>query len=133
MIDLERFYSTLADWQARPWSWRRANCCQFAADCLLAWGVEFQIPDCRRPADARAWLAANGAPTLLAYLEQLFGPGRPPLTAGRGWIVYAGGDDLRELSVGVVDREAIFVGENGLVREPLSNCRAAFNPGGLHG
>lgn len=127
------FYRVLREWQARPFDWHRANCCQFAAEVARCWGVEHAIPEFETVEEAAAWLRAQGARSLYEYLRRLFGNPVPPLQARRGFIAYRKGVGLEGSAIGTIDRKALFVSDRGLIQVPLGQIAGAFNPGRFRG
>lgn len=132
-INDKRFYQTLTEWQNRPYDWRAANCCQFAADIGACWGIDFKVPPCNDVDEAAEWIRAQGVKSLYQFLVKLMGRPKAPLQAKRGWIVYRKGIGLEGSAIGTVDRKALFVGERGLIQLPLSECACGFDPGQYRG
>lgn len=133
MINERQFYSVLDDWRTRPYDWKRANCCHFAADIARCSGVNIDVPDFENVANAADWIRSHGAKSLYGYLVKLFGRPVAPLQAKRGFIAYRKGLGLDGSAIGAVERKTFFVGDRGLIEVPLSACACAFDPGKYRG
>ncbi len=133
MIDERQFYSVLDDWRERPYDWKRANCCQFAADIARCSGVDIEVPAFEAVDEAAEWIRSQGVRSLYHYLVKLFGGPVAPLQARRGFIAYRKGQGLDGSAIGAVERKTFFVGDRGLIEVPLSACACAFDPGKYRG
>lgn len=128
MINERQFYNVIENWRDSPYNWTANNCCHFAADIAACWGVDIDVPACETADDANEWIRSQGVRSLYHYLVKLFGKPKAPLQGKRGWIVYRKGVGLKGSAIGVIERKALFVGDNGLIEIPLSQCAAAFDP-----
>ncbi len=128
-----QFYTVLEDWRQRPYDWVSANCCQFATDVARCWGVDVEVPSCNTTAEAEKWLREQGVRSLYHYLVKLLGKPVAPLQAKRGFIAYRKGFGIDGSAIGTIERRALFVGDNGLIVVPLSDCACAFDPGKYRG
>ena len=132
-FDERKFYSVLEDWRERPYDWKRANCCGFAADIARCSGADIEVPAFEAVDEAAAWIKSQGVRSLYHYLVKLFGRPVAPLQAHRGFIAYRKGQGLDGSALGAVERKALFVGPRGLIELPLSDCTGAFDPGKFRG
>ena len=129
----KQFYAVLDDWRTRSYDWHDANCCQFAADIARCSGADIAVPSFDNTEDAAKWFRDRGHKSLYHYLVSLFGKPVAPLQAKRGFIGYQKGVGLDGSAIGAIERNALFVGDNGLIELPLSVCACAFDPSKFRG
>ncbi len=115
-----QFYAVLDDWRLRPYDWKDANCCQFAADVGRCSGVDVEVPSFDTAKEASEWMQAQGVRSLFHYLVKLLGKPIAPLQAKRGFIAYRKGQGLEGSAIGVIEHKALFVGDKGLIEIPLA-------------
>lgn len=126
VMDYKKLYATLEKWRNVPFDFKTKSCCHFVADVVYqTTGRRLNVPHLDGPEQAIQWIQKMGHSSLHSYLVSLFGQPIPILKAKRGDIAYAQ-LGLEGGAIGIVERGAWFVSDNGLILRPLKECICAF-------